>query len=432
MINPFEYKGYWFLPSKRGNKVAGILKYSPSKRLNLELLGSLEKEDLSHFFSKDKSVDIIWGITSDAKKISLISCFGTISRNFSSPFSLLKYQIRYCVVGEHIQGLSDKRFDWCNITIPALSKWCHPKALTSRATSNIKKEAESITVSFETNEFESVIDSVRLENGTLLEVCRGVNYSDSFDSLIHRFSQYTFLRIEKSKKASLQDFLYDIHKFENFMSLVSLDIINTSIIQLYDDTLYQSIDEDKKIYHHIELYYFKNPTELNIEAPQKRDFLFNYDQIEGKFENIMKAWFKKDPEIDPIRAHLIQSIERKSYFSSVDFLIVIQALEGFGIRFRKEQALRQILKDLLVEFHNINKIKQMQIDVNSVVDSRHYYSHFMLKSKKPKVLDGMALYDLTKKLRILLVCCTLNYIGFNNNEIEKLFNKCYNFKLAVD
>jgi hypothetical protein len=88
--------------------------------------------------------------------------------------------------------------------------------------------------------------------------------------------------------------------------------------------------------------------------------------------------------------HLVESIKHKSIFSSIDFLIVIQALEGFCTRFKKEEikdddgriTLGDMLKVIISEFSCIDKIKDDDICVQEVVDSRHYYSHFMDRSKK--------------------------------------------------
>lgn len=39
MKNKIEAKGYWFLPDRPDNKVAGILTYIPKEEIGLELLG---------------------------------------------------------------------------------------------------------------------------------------------------------------------------------------------------------------------------------------------------------------------------------------------------------------------------------------------------------------------------------------------------------
>lgn len=45
------------------------------------------------------------------------------------------------------------------------------------------------------------------------------------------------------------------------------------------------------------------------------------------------------------------------------------------------------------------------------------------KDEGKKVLDGIKLYELTIRLRILLVCCTLNLFGFTNERINEILKK---------
>ena len=91
-------------------------------------------------------------------------------------------------------------------------------------------------------------------------------------------------------------------------------------------------------------------------------------------------------DIAPIRAHLIESIKKKGSFSSVDFLIVFQAIEGFMIRFLYEDksSTKNKLATLLHDFSDIAKLKCNEIDVDAAVNSRHYYSHFSKNHKKRK------------------------------------------------
>ena len=68
-------------------------------------------------------------------------------------------------------------------------------------------------------------------------------------------------------------------------------------------------------------------------------------------------------------------------------------------------------------------MRQIEIDIEAVVDSRHYYSHFLPHSSKPKKLEGFALVDQAKKLQMLLVCCVLSFIGFDNSLINAVLRK---------
>lgn len=91
----------------------------------------------------------------------------------------------------------------------------------------------------------------------------------------------------------------------------------------------------------------------------------------------------------PIRAHLVDSLNRHEVFSSTDFLIVIQAIEGFYCRFRRgNESLRNILENLVTEFRDVRCIEIEEDDYAKIVDSRHYYSHLLPFGKRLMSLTG--------------------------------------------
>jgi len=426
MIEKFEYKGYWHLPSDPDNAIAGILTYIPNESILLELIGSFgkSKTNVANFIQRNNE-DIIFGITSDAHKITLINCIphgGNL--NLSCPFPISKYSIKYCLDGIYIDKFIDKKFSWCNIDIPTLTMWCHPGALKTVYSKNDK--FNRISVSY--NKDEEPISSVDINCTTTLNIKKDVKFKESKFKLSSTFNQSTFLQIQKSCKSSISDFLSNIFLFENFMSLITLSTVKVSKILLYDETNYQELKNKERIYHPIELFYVEREAISKIN--QEYDFLFSYPEVQDIYPDIIKKWYNEKSGIEPIRAHLIKSVKSKHIFDSTDFLIIIQAIEGFCIRFRKEQkTLTETLESIIDEFKDIDKLKQSNINIKATVDSRHYYSHFMNKTKKPNTLDGLELLNLTSKLRVLLICCLLNFIGVNNQKINELLNKSNNINL---
>jgi len=208
-------------------------------------------------------------------------------------------------------------------------------------------------------------------------------------------------------------------------------------ITLYDYDNYQEYANGKKFYHPINLYYIDRSIPTSKIKKQK-DFLFSYNQIENEFPSIIKAWYNSSVNIAPIRGHLIESIQEKLYFSSLDFLIIVQALEGFHRRFieksmsskSKKVFLKDRLTALLNLFNDVDRIKKTNIDLKAAVQSRDYYSHFFNRSEKSQLKDGIELYNLSKELRLLLICCTLHLIGFDNCLINQLMNNSNNGKLS--
>lgn len=91
---------------------------------------------------------------------------------------------------------------------------------------------------------------------------------------------------------------------------------------------------------------------------------------------------------------------------------------GKSISRRRQTTLTTIISETLDSLSDISKVSSMDIDIEAVVDSRNYYSHFVDRSKKPKTLDGMVLYSLTEKLRIVLLCLILELLGLSHLEIN--------------
>lgn len=430
-----EYKGYWYLPSKPEYKVAGIVTYYPNDKIILELLGSFDKEIES--LLSCNGVSVIFGNNSEAKEISLIHCVSAVSVNFSADFPLVRYTCRYMIVGKHIQNLGEKSEYRVSIKIPELSYWCFPGAIDSSLVfSKENKRVEQICIKFNSSNNRDIntLHSVAIDDNYSILLKRGIIYDSSAYNLKPMLEQFTYLEFLSQKNASLSEFLTLIHSYEDFLSLATLSTIKSSEIIFYDNNLYQQCREQK---NYRPIYFIRAYFERkNVTNVDKHNYLFDYRSIKDIYDNILKKWFNAPSELNPIRNHLIDSLKKKNVFGSVDFLIIIQAVEGFWWRFREasfkltnniskreKTSLKTILTELLNEFKDIELVSKLEMNVDAVVDSRHYYSHFILKSQKPNTLDGIELFKESKKLRILLICCVLSFIGLNNSQINIIFQK---------
>ncbi len=427
MTDKIELKGYWWLPNKKVSHIAGTLTYIPNESITLEIIGAFESdESVIDTISLNKHEDIIWGITSDAKKVTLLNCSAYGKFNFSCTFPIMKYSCQYVIIGDHIDNINQKNFFKSQVKFPILSQWCSPCVLSTSIKYNDKKKIETTTISF--NAGRSPLNSTIINDNTTLCIKGGIDYCGDYYS--PKLEQYTYLEINKENDTSIIEFMYDIYMFEQFLSFAALQDVKCEKIYLYSKNEYQELSSGEKIYDTIQLIYiqreYKTP---NIKFSD--DFLFNYDTIKDRYKDIIIKWYNETNDIEPIRKHLIDSVKNKSVFSSIDFLIVVQALDGFCSRFRKDSKLYSMIESLIAEFSTIDKLKNDKISINEVVDSRHYYSHFMDRKKKKNIVDGYELYKLTIKLRKLLVCCLLSFVGFDNDEINKVLNKCNNTILII-
>lgn len=422
MNDKVEYKGYWWLPNNPDRAIAGVITYLPQESITLELIGSFE-EDKSpmNAFLRKKQENTIFGVTSDSKKVTLLNCSAYGSLNLSSSFPIIKYTCQYLLIGDHIETLEQDRYFKAYVRFPLLSLWCPPSALTTSMTFCDTQEIDTINISFNTNR--NTLCSLSIDENTQLNLESSIDYDGEYYS--PKVEQYTYLDIKKGGNKSISSFLKDIFIFEQFLSFATLQEIRCSNIKLFSNNEYQDLKNREKSFFPIQLMYIQSDYISPIKH-QREAFLFNYESIKSKYSNIIKKWFVEKNDIAPIRQHLIDSVKYKRVFSSVDFLIVVQALEGFCSRFRKESNLTNMINLLIDEFSDIEKLQGDTINVKEVVDSRHYYSHFMDRNKKKNSLDGYELYKLTVKLKQLLVCCLLKFVGFDNNEINMILKKSKN------
>lgn len=434
-----EYKGYWYLPSFPEKKVAGILTYSPSDKITLELIGSFDDTFSSLFETKEEKV--IYGNSSDAKEITLLQCFQYSSVNFSADFPIVKYNCRCLIIGKHINSLEEQAKYWVSFRIPELTYWCHPEALmnTIKFDENGSKITQtSIAFNSVCDNNEDVISDVKIDDNTSLFIKRGVYFDGTTHLLTPHFEQYTYVDIIKQSTVSIDELLADIHAFESFISLATFSVVKSTDITFFDKEIFQQGKSDR-YYRQIHLIYPHNQLGNRNGQNKNRDFLFQYSTIKEVYPEIIKKWYNAPSNLSPIRSHLIGSLENKTVYSSVDFLIIIQAIEGFWWRFRddnyriknsipkKENTnLKVILNELLKEFDDIELLNKCGIDIDAVVDSRHYYSHFVAQTKKPKKLDGWSSIKQAKKLRVLLICCVLSFVGFEHSKIDVIFKKSNN------
>ena len=418
MVKINEFKGLWWLPEDTENQVSGTLIVKKNK-IVLETIGVLgSASPIDHLAGGNApQYDVIWGISSEAKEISVFNCYESMSLNTDCPFPVAKYSVQVVAVGKHIKSLDELGNYDVKAYIEKLSYWFRPNII------QICQQDKNFTFSADLESANQI--AVTLDDGCKLELEGEVNISHEKTRMQVTINQMSTLSFVCSKPISMSDAKHNVFLFEQFLSFATLTPVQSDRFLL--------IDKDKD----------GNPTKnKTIEVYEKKDerlndperfweYLFVYETIKDSFSSIICKWYA-EKDMFPIRAHLIDSVGHRGTFCSNDFLIVAQAVEGYYCRFRQDGlGLKTILEKLREDFANITILEMSDQDIKCIVDSRHYYSHLLPPGKKPNVVDGHELYDLNHKLRKLLLCCILKFIGFNNEEINTIFLKSHNSYLRM-
>lgn len=422
----FEFKGYWWLPSRPNAKLAGIVSYVPGERIILELFGSLNNvSDAIELCTTESNEATIHGMLENGKNVTLLSCVPSVNYNLSS-FPVIKYSCSYCFVGEHFSSMNNKGGFRVTAHFPELSYWCRPAIIKETIVKNKENKGHSINLSINTELSGKALDEVKLDDGFKIQLKAGANFRTTAGLLDNNMNQSTWVEISREGTVSFNELLAQVYRFEGFLSLATLRVVESSEISFFDEDYYQ--EDDNGIKHHFAIYFFSSHwRSRDTGKVEFYRFLFGYDAIKSIFEQTVRAWYADKNDMSPIRENLIDSLEKKRVVSNLDFLILARALNGYCIRSRFKGSLANLMNTVKEKFSDIAIIKKDDVDIDALVDSRDYFAHYMPRSNKKHLLDGLELHSLTKKVRRLVICCVLYDLGFDNSTIDSIFSKCNNW-----
>jgi hypothetical protein len=421
LCDPFEYKGYWWKPDDPDNKVAGVLTYKPGESITLELIGTFDNEnDAVVAFLNKSEESVIHGALGNAKKVTLLKCHPSGSVNLSSFFPIIRYTCIYCFIGRCYSGMDEEGDFRMTVHFPELSYWCHPGVLRETFMKNKEQKGQIISLSFEALFGGKTLADVELDDGYTIQLKAGASLGGGPALLSNEIGQSSWLEISRNEKVSFNQLLSHIYKFEEFLSIATMRVVESSEITIYDEEYYQEYNNGEK--HHHGIYFFSSHWKgKDNEKVDTLKFLFGYDDIKDRLGEMMRLWYADKNDMYPVRSNLVDSLEKKRMFSNMDFLILARALDGYCIRSKYKGSFTNRMKTVIEKFSDILHIRKDNIKVEELVDSRDYYAHFMPRKGKKHVLDGFELHDLTQKVRRLVICCVLSDLGLDNTIIDTIF-----------
>ena len=421
LCDPFEYKGYWWKPDDPDNKVAGVLTYKPGESITLELIGTFDKEnDAVVAFLNKSEESVIHGALGNAKKVTLLKCHPSGSVNLSSFFPIIRYTCIYCFIGRCYSGMDEEGDFRMTVHFPELSYWCHPGVLRESFMKNKEQKGQIISLSFEALFGGKTLADVELDDGYTIQLKAGASLGGDPALLSNEIGQSSWLEISRNEKVSFNQLLSHIYKFEEFLSIATMRVVESSEITIYDEEYYQEYNDGEK--HHHGVYFFSSHWKgKDNEKVDTLKFLFGYDDIKDRLGEMMRLWYADKNDMYPVRSNLVDSLEKKRVFSNMDFLILARALDGYCIRSKYKGSITNRMKAVIEKFSDITRIKRDNINVEELVDSRDYYAHFMPRERKQHILDGFDLHGLTQKVRRLVICSVLSDLGMDNTAIDSIF-----------
>jgi len=123
-----KYRGHWWIPElfETNYKFYGELIFTNEKGFYLEVLEVFKPEQFSvlkEVYDKNKTINTILGFTEEGKLISLLDSFlDSYSLNIPG-FQTCFFSPQIVVIGEHISGKDDIKFQFYKVYLTSLKEW---------------------------------------------------------------------------------------------------------------------------------------------------------------------------------------------------------------------------------------------------------------------------------------------------------------------
>ena len=453
MAESFTHKGEWFLPSAKDKRIHGVLSYNIEDGITLDLVGVYDDnplravpEWLSNHPPHEHS--IILGETNEGKKITLYKNYSIPTGSIFNPAS--RYRVHVVLEGLHFENPEDMHFDTLESEIIHLDEWIGISGFDGK---EISKEVSKILFSDEEHECQVNYKRPDTIHFLVSETLEGEFHFSLQSNGAHAYQKNVFLEQKvyltlKYKQEQFFDVLLaDLHKFKGFVTLALYERAMPKTIRLYNGN------------GEVKLFFQPIGTFPKRETPKTHfEMLFCYENIKDNFPELIKKWFEKYDILKPIFNLFIAQFYTAEAFMENKFLNLAQAAEAFHAHTREtikmpkkdyDRMTKDILSSVNENYHdflkglfNFGNHLNLEDRLNDIMLSisceffdeiiedrkkfmkqvkwlRNYYTHYSSDLKK-HALKGPELFNLTQKLKVILVCAFLLEIGFDKDLLNKL------------
>ncbi len=396
--------------------------------------------------------EIILGISSNGKNITLYNCFETKS-SFSVPgFQTSSFYADMVFIGAHFQKSENIKFKSISVHYLHLDEWANISGfdiqrLPDREVVIKYKLPEPIKASI--NDDYTIHIIIKAKGPTLSVVQKEVS-----------ITQKTYIQIKALEEKSFEEYMKVMYHIQNFLSLGVMEPVYPLIIEGTAEVCKNMIG-DTPYYPPIEIFYrLTNISTTVSKTLLPLDMLFSFRDISDRFEGFLKNWFGKAELLEPVYDLYFGTLYNPRMYLQHQFLSLVQAIESYHRRIMKnyespeeehdkrieeilntipeknkewlksrlaysnEPTLRERLRGIFDEYSEIvnNFIEDKKTFIQKVVVTRNYLTHYD-SSLKDQAAEREELYHITQKLKILLEVCLLAQLGFSFDDIKSLISR---------
>ena len=241
-------------------------------------------------------------------------------------------------------------------------------------------------------------------------------------------SQKTSFKLISEDPRELDEFISVAQKITAFLCFVMNKIVCLDSISATSNDIRQDTGNGHTDPIPVEVYcptwpYTKNEPEIN-----ELDILFRFKEIQSRAESIVNKWLDNYEQITPAFDMYFWAQTAVLPSWNMQFLTLVQGLEAFHRRTSGgDISLRNRFEKMTEPFDNFMCGENRPKLIKKIVKTRNYLTHYDSKLES-KAAKGKALRFLCFKMNALFRLQFLKLIGFNEQEIDHIVDKCIYLK----
>ena len=406
--------GLFWLPSSPENQVSGALSISDGGNVKLELAQSLDPSIQAQLgYTHPDSLNPILGHVENDGPVMIDQCY-RIKREPNIALGPL-------IIPEVI---------WADRILTHLPYDENPELLFNTFTFSVEGLDEWVdTTGIEVNEqieYESLTISYNRPADILLNLHKDMQLLITFYwtppgfPILKRAEvrQKTFFKLISKDPCVLDDLISVAQKITAFLCFVMDEVVCLQNVSATSDNLHRPV----------EIYCSSWPYAKDEPAINELNILFKFERIRDNVDRMISNWVKDYEQIAPALDLYFLTKAGTLPSRNMQFLTLVQALEAFHQRTSGENLwLRNRFEkmigpsDILIDDERRPKL------LDRIVKTRNYLTHYnpRLESEAAK---GMLLRFLCLKMNALFRLQFLKLIGFDEQVINEIVDKCPYFK----
>ena len=445
--------GAFWLPTSPQRDIYGTLSISDGGNIKLELTQSIDT-DLNAVFGQTEGLNQIVGHVEKDGPILIDRCYRIEKKRNIAYGGLIAADVIWAdrvLTRLPYDESATLHFNTFTFSIEGIDEWVGISGIKV----DLRLEEQALTISY--NQPTEV--SINLENGMQLLITFAYIIPGIPSTKRAEVSQKTYFKLISQEACELDKFTSVASKITAFLCFVMNEIVCMDRMSATSDNLHQDIGGGRTAPLSVGVYcptwpYAKDEPEINA-----LDMLFRFTEVQDQFESIINKWIENYEEISPALDSFFLTKTGTLPTWNIQFLTLVQSLEAFHRRtsdekHMEEDEFEEIRKNLIkqipkkdrnwfgskLQFANEltlkNRIEKMiepfdcLIDderkpgmIDKIKNTRHYLTHHDSKLES-KAAKGQALEFLCHKMNALFRLHFLKLIGFSEQEIDDIVDKC--------